>query len=449
MGLLFAFLAGAAGTARAETWAIQSVDVGSAAPGPSSLVLIRGYPVISYFGAPRSLKFAALDRPTNRWVLRRVDAGGEYSSIAVDSSGIAHVGYIDANSLELRHWRYNAGVGSIQVIDSETGLGGMNFFNSIQVDAAANPRISYFQWRAPDGSITGRLKYATLGGTAWSTGFVDTSAGRGKYNSLALDASGNPQIAYYDAAAGSLRLATRVALLWTTQVVDSIGDPGWLNSMAIDATGRPHLSYIAAIPLQIRYATRNGAVWSFQDVAGVGPFSNAWATSLALDSSGNPHIAYYDAAATSLRYASRSGATWTVQTVDLAGDVGGYCSLRMDTQNRPIISYYDATSQSLKIAYGDYPDQDLDGIPDAFDPCPTNADCNSNGVVDGREGGYLVGAPVTRLKDEPIFGCGSIALLYAGGPRGGPPPADMLFLLGPALYVLLRRGRSSRPSARA
>jgi hypothetical protein len=118
--------------------------------------------------------------------------------------------------------------------------------------------------------------------------------------------------------------------------------------------------------------------------------------------------------------------------VDNVGDVGGYSSLVLDALDRPVISYLDNTSQALKIAYGDYPDQDSDGIPDVFDGCPSNPDCDGNGIVDGKEG-----APKTiRLKDEPIFGCGSLS----GGPPGGsPPPVDLLFLLAPAAYLLRRR----------
>jgi hypothetical protein len=171
-------------------------------------------------------------------------------------------------------------------------------------------------------------------------------------------------------------------------------------------------------------------------------------TSLALDSGGNPHVAFYDALSDSVRYASRSGvSTWSVVGVDRVGNGGGYCSLRLDRLIRPIISYYDAATQSVKVAYGNYPDGDGDGIPDVFDAFPADPDHNHNGILDGREGGVTQGVGTGRLGDEPIFGCGSLAALYgARPPGGGPPPADLLFLLGPAAFLLYRR---TRPSARA
>ena len=439
--LVLALLTGAPGAVTAETWAIQVVDLGSTSGPATSLGLLNGYPVISYFGAPHSLKYASLNPLTKVFNLLRVDAGGEFTSLAVDASGIVHVGYLDAVTQQVKYWRNNAGQGLIQTIDSETGLGGMGFYNSLKLDAQAAPHISYYYWHTPGGTISGKLKYAVLNGSSWSTEFADTALGRGKYNSLALDASGNPQIAYHDdnPNARTLRLAKRSALgTWTSQVVDSVGDPGWFPSIALNGSGQPRISYIAAGAAQLRYAYFDGILWQFEDVDDAGTLTTFSVTSLALDSSGNPHISYYDGNASSLKYASRSpSGTWTVQTVDNTGDVGGYSSLVLDALGRPVISYFDYSSQALKIAYGDYPDQDGDGIPDVFDGCVSNPDCNGNGIVDGKEG-----APKTiRLKDEPIFGCGSLA---GGPPGGGPPPSDLLFLLTPAAYLLRRRSSFRR-----
>ncbi len=459
LALSLGLLAGAPGPASGETWALQFVDVGSASGISSSLGLIQGYPVIAYSDALGNLKYAALNPQTLTWNLLRVDAGGGYTSLAVDAAGIVHVAYLGATG-QLKYWKNNQGQGLIQVIDSETGLGGMGFFNSIQVDGSGVPRVSYYYWKAPDGLPTAdRLKFAFASGSSWARTFADPTFGRGRYNSLGLDALGTLYIAYFDGTARRLRLANGAGGIFATQVVDSVGEPGYFNSIAIDrTTSLPRISYIAGTSFQLRYAsaltlTPTTSTWSFQDVAGVGPIGDGSVTSLALDSAGNPHISYYDAATTSLKYASRAGGVWTVQTVDSAGDVGAYSSLKLDSSDRPIISYYDATTSALKIAYGNYLDQDGDGIPDVLDSCPSNPDCNSNGIVDGREGGVTQNSqPVARrLPGESIFGCGSLAAMYGSGPpRGGPPPLDLLFLLAPAAYLLrwrfASRARRARPS---
>jgi hypothetical protein len=440
--------AGAATSVGDSTWAIQSVDVGSGSGTSTSLGLVQGFPVIAYFGAPRNLKYAVLNRQSFVWQLARIDAGGEYTSLAVDALGAVHVGYIDDVTHQLKYYLNFGGQSAIQLIDSETGQGGMGFFNSIQVDAnTGRPHISYYYWRAPNGTVTSdRLKFADLTVSGWVPAFADPSVGRGRYSSLAVDASGqNPVIAYYDGAR-RLRLAGRInGATWVSLVVDSVGDPGRFNSIALDAAGNERISYIASTPLLLRYAAFNGTTWTFEDVAPVGTNGTVTpGTSLALDAGGIPHIAFYDGAAGKLKYASRVGANnWTIETVDSlpGGNVGSYCSLKLDGTGRPIISYYDATNQMLKIAYGNYPDLDSDGIPDAFDAFPVDPDHNQNGIVDGKEGGVLVGTSgISRLTDEPIFGCGTLAALHGlKPPGGGPPPADLLFLLAPAAYLLLRR----------
>jgi len=444
-GLAVALLLAPA-VASAQSWAIQTVDLGSARAGPTSLGLdptgSQDYPVISYLGAPRNLKYAALDRLTKVWGLTRVDAGGEFSSLDVDAAGIVHVAYLDGNTQELKYWRQNQGQSSIQLVDTDAAQ-----FNSIRVDGGGTPHISFWRANSAGVSTPDRLRVADYNGTAWVPTFADPTPPRGRYNSLVLDNAGNLGIAYYDADASGpyskkLRVALRIAGIWSYDVADSAGDPGRFNSVQIGAGALLRISYIASTTATLRFASDNGALWTLQDVASVGAVAGSSVTSLALESGGNPLIAFYNATTNRLMYASRTGASaWSAVIVDSVGNGGGYCSLRLDRAGRPIITYYDPSTQSVRIAYGNYPDGDGDGIPDAFDAYPTDPDHNQNGILDGKEGGGVQGASgTTRLKDEPIFGCGSLAALYGAGPRGGgPPPADLLILLGPVAFLLLRR----------
>jgi len=433
---------GAAPQAALAQWAIQNVDVGTSSGTSTSIGLTGGYPVISYFAAPKNLRFASIDPQTMVWKLFNVDQESGHSSLQGDGLGVVHVCYLYENAQQLRYYRNDHGQGSIQVIDSETGAGGFTDFNSLQLDGNI-PSISYY-----DANLD-KLKYAQLNGSVWNTTFADPNSGRGRYNSLALDILGNPQIAYYDGTAKRLRIARRgVTGVWTSQIVDSTAaDPGRFNSIAVEQpTGLARISYIAGTTQKLRFAAYNGTTWAIEDVADVGEVGDYSTTSLRLDSNGNPHISYYNKIAGALMYASKTGGTWAVDTVDTQGDVGGYSSLILDNQDRPIISYYDATNKALKIAYGDYGDQDGDGIPDDFETgtCRNNPDCNSNQIPDGLEGGILQGVGGTRLHDEPIFGCGSIGPFTGGGGGGSPPPADLLFLLGPAAYLAHRRFRPLR-----
>ncbi len=454
--LILAALLGPAVASRAadaETWALQFVDTGSSSGASTSLGLgEEGFPVIAYFsGTGRKLRYAALNSSDKTWHIQIVDNGGEFTSLAVDSAGIVHVAYNDAVTLQLKYWRKNQGQTSTQFIDQSTNKGGFSYYNSLKVDRQGVPHVSYYDYRNPDGSVSDDLKYAYLSGSTWVTETIDGNQDRGKYNSLALDANGEPQISYFDSS-GKLLYAKRNAGsgTWSTETVDSLNDCGRLNSIQVDAAGLPHISYTSLALAQVRYAHFDGAQWIIETVGGIGTLYNSSVTSLALDRAGNPHISYYDATDHALKYASRSAGVWTVQTVDRGGDVGWYSSLVLDATDRPIISYYDATTRALKIAYGDYVDTDGDGIPDVFDPCPSNPDCNGNGKLDGQEGGVLVAAsggsaPARLIGDESLFGCASLAA-WGSGPRGprGPSGSDLLFLLVPAAYVITRRMRATR-----
>ena len=431
--LTLALLSGITLEAQAQTWVMQYVDVGSHAGTATSVGLVSGFPVISYATVPGNLRYATLDPSTKTWKLYNVDASGPFTSLDADSSGVVHISYADGGATSrLRYYRNDHGQAAIQPIDEGS-------WSSIRADGSGAPHVSYYSQQ--------HLQYASRNGTTWVSEQVDSTANRGRYNSLALDAGGSAQIAYYDGSARRLLVARGGSGSWSTQVVDSTAsDPGRFNSIALlPANGRARISYIAATTLKVRFASYNGAVWSLEDVGDVGQVGDFSATSLKLDSGGNPHIAYYDANSGGLIYASRlAPGVWSLQTVDTQGNVGEYCSLTLDDQDRPIISYYDATNQALKIAYGNYPDADNDGIPDPFDPDKNNPDVNHNGIPDGLEGGALQGG--TRLPDEPIFGCGSIGPMGGGG-TGGSPPIDMLFLLVPTGYLATKiRPRRSVPA---
>lgn len=185
---------------------------------------------------------------------------------------------------------------------------------------------------------------------SWSFEVVDAIGDVGRQPSLALNADGEPCIAYYDLTNSALKYAERAAGVWTIETVESIGTVGISPSLDLNALGDPRISYYDFSTFELKYASKTTGVWTFEvvDTAGdVGDYS-----SLVLSPGDEPRISYYDRANGNLKYASKSGTIWTITLVDTGGaaNVGRFTSLALDVMGDPRISYLDDTNIDLKYA---------------------------------------------------------------------------------------------------
>ena len=218
-------------------------------------------------------------------------------------------------------------------------------YASLALDASGNPRIAYYDAQNKD------LKYAAWNGSSWGTPvIVDSTGDVGRYASLALDASGNPRIAYYvaDNPKKDLRYAAWNGSAWVVTDVDTAGDVGQYASLALDSSDNPRIAYYDFTNKDLKYAKWNGTSWEAEIVDSDGDVGQY--ASLALDDSGNPRIAYYDATNKDLKYAKWNGVSWVPETVDSIGDVGQFASLKLDALDQPSIAFYDVTGKNLKLA---------------------------------------------------------------------------------------------------
>jgi hypothetical protein len=330
-------------------WSIERVDEAHDVGMDTSIALdSNNYPRISYYDSTYyDLKYA---RWTGiAWQIQTVDSTGgvgRYSSIAVDSSNRPHISYYDASNTALKYACDKNGdgdfsdTGEVVTVDSAGGQ-----YTSIALDSSGYPHISYY---------TGDLKYARWTGSSWLTEIVDSSGTVGGYTSIALDSGGNPHISYYDLTNKDLKYAARIAGSWAVQTVDGDGDVGEYTSLALDSSGYPRITYYDVTNQRLKYARWTGTAWSIQTVdpsTGVGEYS-----SMALDSGNRPHVSYYDSTNGDLKYACDRNNDGDfldsdeIITLDCSGIIGRYTSIAMDTSNRPHISYYDGSNHDLKYA---------------------------------------------------------------------------------------------------
>lgn len=199
---------------------------------------------------------------TLTWAIEAVDAPKYFlnyfssRAIAVDTISHPHVVYGGDHLYYVYHdgaaWHY-------ETADLSSGVGS---YASIALDTSGKAHISYYD------SANVALKYATNATGSWITTIVDSSGGVGTYTCIALDTSGKVHISYtYDNGVGyfvynaDLKYATNESGSWVTTTVDSNGIVGWYTSIVVDALDQVRISYFDRTNSDLKYATNGSGSW--------------------------------------------------------------------------------------------------------------------------------------------------------------------------------------------
>ena len=351
-------------------WSIQTVTSAGNVGQYSSIALdAAGHPAISYYDQTNGdLKYASWDG--SRWVITTVDC---------------------SKRADKHHWLFFwAREYDREYEECFHGTEKVGEYSSLALDSSGKPRISYYD------KTKGDLKYASWDGSRWVVTTVDSNKDVGEYTSLALDAAGHPAISYYDQTNENLKYASWDGSKWVITTVDGSsrtkvrdwsnqhtynniaadspgksGEHGWdddhtgrdehgnnnwkvgkYSSLALDSSGKPRISYYDQTNRDLKYASWDGTKWVITTVDStkkVGEYA-----SLKLDTNGDPRISYYDATHSDLKFASWDSTNflWVTETVDSSGKVGKFTSLALDALGNPRISYYDLKNRDLKYAAG-------------------------------------------------------------------------------------------------
>jgi hypothetical protein len=227
----------------------------------------------------------------------------------------------------------------------------------------------YYKTRTRD------LVYATRATNGkWSSSrTIDAAGDVGSQLSIAVDTTGKPAVAYYDASNSALKYASFDALRWSTRTIESAKQVGRSPSLAFDIDGNAYIAYYRKTSGDLKLArlNRDAGTWSIKRVDGadanVGSI-NSIDVGEAPVSSGfftvydtTVAIAYSDSTNGNLKYArldvDNPSATWFIAVVD---DTNGVSSIDLNLHAGPTnrglqaqMAYLDKATRTVKFAYRD------------------------------------------------------------------------------------------------
>lgn len=370
------------GTASTATpWPTTMVDSGGSVGTYSAIAVdSTNYVHISYYDSTNSnLKYATNE---TGWVTTTVDSSGSYGThtdIALDSNDYVHISY---KALGVRHADNLSGSWDTDQITSSSP----SYSTRIAIAADDTIYISYgynaYYASAPNttSSVTTYDAYGvptTSTGHTWSTNTSSVS-GSVQYPALALDASENPFLIYYDSYNKDLKFASTDSQ-WNIGTYDGYsatssgtGQIGKYSSLATNGSSA-YVSYYDAVDRELEMSvgtvsTSSGppSSWTTRTIDTV-PANVGQYTSIAVDGSSNYYISYYDVSNKDAEFYSSvttstitydsygrpvtsSSTTAAQQTIESANDQGSYSQMAVDSSGYSHVVYYDATNFDLKYA---------------------------------------------------------------------------------------------------
>ncbi len=349
---------------------VEPHDVG---PWLSMRAMPDGRPAVAFYDRTSDALGFAIGTVTDgavTWAIEEVDSypdanglnpgdSGKYASMAVASDGVVWVVYQDTSNGVLRYGRRDTG-GVWTLGSADTG-GGPSFdsgyWASVALDPSGNPVAAHYD----AGKST--LRVARWNGTAFASSIVyegtehpaaDTAseaaeANAGEYAKIAIAADGTEYIAFYDRAWGALRLASGNVGGYSIELVDDSS-----AGVAADVGQWPDL-LVDGANLSISYHDVTNQDLKLAVGRAGGPWNietvdtgdHVGADSAIYADGSDAAILYFDGANNDMKLARKSGGSWALETVGSTGAAVGYHNETVDLGGTRYVASYDYTNRGI------------------------------------------------------------------------------------------------------
>lgn len=237
--------------------------------------------------------------------------------------------------------------------------------NDIKYDSSGN---LHMVWYSDSAKAIFYAKRTASTGTWSTTEIVDAGKASGSgaeshdlgiYQSLAVDASGNPRVAYYDSYNGDLRYAARSSGgAWSIQTLDATNTTGSYPSLKLASNGRAAVSYYSSNAGDLRFIQQNSdlTTWAAPVTAVSTNDSGRYSRNAVDPTTGRWVIAYDDTSAGNAMYVRQtSTGAWDAPTTidaftNFSAAEAAFTDIQFDGNNRPAVSYYDTFNGDLRFA---------------------------------------------------------------------------------------------------
>lgn len=313
-----------------------------------------------YSTAAGTVLYSSRSQTTN-WGTPQIVGSAQHPphlSLALGADGAAQLVYFSSVTpcAGLCHAKFTGGAWTVSAVDSV----GRSSYTSLAVDAGGNAHVAY-------SNASAALKYARYDGTSWTVQTVDSSADLGpglgsserffRQVSLALDAAGNPRIAYFNDSTKAIRYVEREGSSWkASETVETVGNVAAGLSLAVNGSSAPRVSYVNTQNNELAFASKSGTSWTVSQAvsAGASPQPDG-AASMVLGGNGNPLIAFNDNnnefGVTGAGLATFNGTSWSTRTIDHVGGGAPAISLALDSSGDAHVLYGDPTAANPTVKY--------------------------------------------------------------------------------------------------